>query len=287
MSSESRTTNYELRTPIRRLLLVGHGRMGSALMDAWSREGLLDGVDAIVIEPATPSPSLQSNGQLRISMLPSLDGIPSGWIPDAVMFAVKPQSLDAVLPAYAARFGIAPLYITIAAGKETAFYAKHLGADARIVRAMPNTPALIGQGITALYCAPGTAEPDKDMAKALFSAVGAVALVDDESLMHAATALSGSGPAYVFLFLEALTEAGIAQGLDPTLARSLADQTVIGASALASASRGLSLELLRTQVTSPGGTTEAGLKPLMEGDALKRLIHEALHQAAERSKALA
>lgn len=256
------------------LLLVGCGRMGGALLAMWQAEGC----DIAVIEPGRPAPP-------AANAYPALATLPEDFSPAVVVFAVKPQSLESVLPEYAERFGDAPLYVSIAAGKDLAFYARHLGPDARVIRAMPNTPALVGRGMTALCANACVTDADREIASALFAAVGQVAEVP-EAAMHAVTALSGSGPAYAFLFMEALAEAGARLGLDASLARHLAMQTVAGATALA-AKDTRDLASLRRDVTSPGGTTEAALSVLMENGALTALMGRAMTAADARSKELA
>lgn len=267
-----------------RILLAGAGRMGGALLAAWGRD--LSGAELCVVEPAGSSIRIQSSGAVRLMMHQSLSTLPVEWTPDVVVFAVKPQSLDAVLPEYAVRFRDAPLYLSIAAGKTLAFYQRALGKDARIVRAMPNTPAAIGAGITVLCASAGVTPQDTALAHALFETVGEVEEVADETLMHTVTALSGSGPAYAFAFIEALAEAGAAAGLPADMARRLAEQTVQGAAAYA-ASGGKPLAELRAEVASPGGTTEAGLAALYKDGAFIKQVGEALRAAARRSEELA
>jgi len=261
------------------LLLSGYGKMGSALLECWQHTGDHGITHFHVIEPQcirTDAP---------VTRYENLQSLPTQLSPDVIVFAVKPQQLPELLPAYRKRFGITPLYISIAAGKNLAFYKKHLGAKARIVRAMPNTPALVGHGITAL-CGSALAATDKTLAEKLMGAVGQTLWLDDESQMDAVTALSGSGPAYVFLFLESLTEAGIAAGLPADRARALAMQTIYGSAMLARQSHE-NFATLRQNVSSPGGTTEAALKLLMQDNAFKTLVKNAVLAAARRAKELA
>ena len=258
------------------LVLVGCGKMGSALLARWQQTAPAGISSFYIIEPHNTLHIASGGVQCT-----SLDALPSSVKPDVVVFAVKPQSLAGILPAYQKRFGTSPLYLSIAAGKPIAFFTEHLGEHAHVVRAMPNTPAMIGGGMTALCAKDTLAESFRHIATALMEAVGKVEWVSEEA-MHAVTALSGSGPAYVFLFLDALTQAGIAAGLSEATAKALALQTVSGSCALAADSHE-SLEQLRKNVTSPNGTTEAALNVLMKGDALKQLVAQAVEAAAKRS----
>lgn len=244
--------------------------MGGALHDAWVAQG--HAVHSV--SPETPG------------AYASLDALPTNVEPQVVVFAVKPQVIPEVLPLYAARFGTSPLYISVAAGVPQAVYARHLGEQARVVRAMPNTPVIVGQGMTALHAGKQTKAEDMDIALTLFASTGLALYVENEDDMHAVTALSGSGPAFVFHFMEALIEAGKALGLDEATARMLAQQTVLGSAALAIHSSE-PLATLRQNVTSPGGTTQAGLEVLMRDGALSKLLTQTLQAAAQRSKELA
>lgn len=258
-----------------KIVLVGAGKMGGALHAAWLRAGVLAS-NIAVVEPmgffAAGSNAFKSLDEVTLA-------------PDCVVLAVKPQSMDALLPALATKFGTKPLYLSIAAGRTLSYFKKHLG-DAAVVRAMPNTPAVIGKGISALCANAKVKENNKTLADALLLAAGQTVWLEDESQMDAVTAVSGSGPAYVFLFTEALIAAGIAQGLPEETAKKLALYTVRGSAKLAIKSSD-PLDRLRKNVTSPGGTTEAALKVLMKDDALKALIHDAVAQAVKRSKELA
>jgi len=261
------------------LLLVGCGKMGGALLGGWEqRRAQLNLITIDVIEPDYP------HAFAGISSYKHLDALPTNRLPAVIVFAVKPQQLADILPAYQKRFGEhRPLYISIAAGKSLAFFAGHLGENAHVVRAMPNTPALVGEGMTVLCAARTLPQSSRHVASQLMEAVGKVEWLEEESLMDAVTAISGSGPAYVFLFLDALTKAGIRAGLPEKLATKLALQTVAGSCALADAPGADSFEQLRKNVTSPGGTTEAALQILMEDRALEQLVEEAVMAAKERS----
>jgi pyrroline-5-carboxylate reductase len=255
------------------LLLIGAGKMGGALLGAWLMGGA-DKKSITVLEkiPVQPYETVQSLEDVNAA-------------PECVVLAVKPQSLDDLLPRLHEKFGGKPLYISIAAGKTLDYFRRHLG-DAPVIRAMPNTPALIGKGITALCANARTGEGHKATAATLLHAAGEMIWLDDETLMNAVTAISGSGPAYVFLFLEALIAAGKSQGLPEPLARRLAIATFAGSAGLAETSRD-SLAKLRTDVTSPGGTTEAALHVLMKDDCLKSLIANAVENAVKRAGELA
>ena len=262
------------------LLLVGCGKMGNALLSRWQEIKPAGISQFTVIEPSNIVPMLSGGQQLK-----TLADVPASTKPDVIVFAVKPQMLATILPEYRERFSSAsPLYISIAAGKPIDFFAKHLGANAHIIRAMPNTPAMVGHGMTALCAKETLAESQRHVATQLMEAVGEVAWVEEEQ-MHAVTALSGSGPAYVFLFLDALTRAGVESGLDEGTAKFLAMQTVWGSCALAASSLE-SFEQLRKNVTSPNGTTEAALNILMKNDAAIELIGQAVEAAAKRSMEL-
>ncbi len=250
------------------------------MLSRWQASKHLSRAKFYVIEP---SDSFTFAGVTHVK---NLESLPDDVAPEVVMFAIKPQSFDDILPHYKKRFGKKPIYISIAAGKTLGSMAMQLGEDAQIIRAMPNTPALIGEGATVL-CAPSFVSANtKEMATQLMEAIGTVTWIHKESLMDAVTALSGSGPAYVFLFLESLTDAGVEAGLSAEMARMLAVQTVMGSAMLAD-ENGTAFSKLREQVTSPGGTTEAALAILMKNDALKSLIKEAMNRAAERSCELA
>jgi pyrroline-5-carboxylate reductase len=204
----------------------------------------------------------------------------------AIVLAVKPQVMGDVAPQYRALVAPSTLALSIAAGTTTASLKAHLGASAAVVRAMPNTPAAVGRGITVLFAADGVTQAQANLAAELMAAVGDVRRVEDEALMDAVTAVSGSGPAYVFHLIETLAAAGVAAGLDRPLADDLARATVVGSGELARLSADPPAKL-RTDVTSPGGTTEAALKVLMaDPGGLRELMVRAVQAAARRSKEL-
>jgi pyrroline-5-carboxylate reductase len=258
------------------LLLVGCGNMGSAMYASWQKNNAHGISDFYVIDHK------HSAGD---TFFPSLDSFPSDIKPDVIVFAVKPQQLAEILPLYKERFGMAPLYISIAAGKTLGFFASYLGEGAKIIRAMPNTPALVGKAVTALCATPNVQEMQKNQATALMAAFGKAIWVAEEN-MDAVTAISGSGPAYVFLFLEALTQAGINAGLDQETAKMLALEMTHGSIHLASKGSD-DFAKLRENVTSKGGTTEAALQILMAENALGGLIDNAVQAAIKRAKFLA
>lgn len=263
------------------LLLVGAGKMGGALLAGWLRQGL----DPASVHVQDPSPgpevaALMASHSIRVRHEARLPSAPA-----VIVLAVKPQIMDDVLPPLAPLIGPQTVVLSIAAGRTLANLASHLPRGAAIVRAMPNTPAAIGQGITA---ASANAEVTPEQARScdeLLEAVGEVIWIGDEALIDVATAVSGSGPAYVFLLAECLAEAGQAAGLDPEIAARLARATVAGAGELLRRSE-LSPAELRQNVTSPKGTTAAALDVLMGKDGMAELMTRAVAAAAKRSREL-
>lgn len=258
------------------LLLAGCGKMGSAMLTRWLQSKRLADTQFTIIDPS------YDDEHPGLTIYRNVDELPADYIPEVILFAIKPQKMDAVMPDYAARFGSKPTYISIAAGKTLGALSLQLGEGAQIIRAMPNTPALVGASITVMCPSPRISNEAQDLATGLMEAIGSVAWIHDESLMDAVTALSGSGPAYVFLFLEAMAEAGVDAGLSDEMARRLALQTILGSGILAEKTRE-DFALMRQRVASPGGTTEAALSVLMEDDALKKLMRRAIRKAAARS----
>jgi pyrroline-5-carboxylate reductase len=264
------------------LLLVGCGRMGGALLRGWRARQLAKSY--IIVEPGPGATAFA--GERDVTALTAADGLPADLRPDVIVFAVKPQMMGEVLPGYRRFAGGGTLFLSIAAGKTLGFFARHLGSGAAVVRAMPNTPAAIGRGI-AVACANRVVAPaQRALAERLLGAVGEVGWVEDEALIDAVTAVSGSGPAYVFLLIECLAKAGVAAGLPEALALRLARATVAGAGELARLSPE-SAARLRESVTSPGGTTRAALDVLMAPDGLESLLTRAVLAAAHRSRELA
>jgi pyrroline-5-carboxylate reductase len=263
------------------LVLVGAGKMGTAMLQGWLALGLTP-AHVAVIEPQV-SDDVKALVARGIRLNPPLDKI--GDV-GAVVIAVKPQVATEAVSPLAALTGPSTVVISIMAGKIIAFLEKIL-PRAAIVRAMPNTPAAIGRGITVAVANARVSPQHRELAQRLLAATGAVEWVDDEKLMDAVTAVSGSGPAYVFLFAESLTRAGIAAGLSPELAARLARETVAGAGELLHRSP-LDPATLRQNVTSPGGTTAAALEILMAAaDGLDPLLAKAIAAAAKRSRELA
>ena len=264
------------------VLLVGAGRMGGALIKGWLAAKSFAAIHVIEPQAADSLHALADTGSITLHR--SFD--PPRLPPlDAVVLALKPQILKGE-PALLGAFGTTgALVLSIAAGITTAILRGGLKGGNPLVRAMPNTPGAIGQGITVLYADSGITSENRTLAEKLTSALGETLWLEDESLMDAVTALSGSGPAYIFLMAEALAEAGRAQGLDATTAERLARATVSGAGALLSADSRAAAEL-RKEVTSPGGTTEAALRVLVAQDGLTDLMRRAVAAATERGKEL-
>lgn len=265
------------------ILLVGCGKMGSALLRGWLERGV-DNTRIYVVDPANESRQLAH--ELNIFYAASAQKLPPAIEPRVIIFAVKPQIMDDVVPWYARFSGTNSVFLSIAAGRPIAYFSKRLGDRAAIVRTMPNTPAAVGRGISVSYANQQVSVASRELCEDLLNAVGKVDWVDDEGLLDAVTATSGSGPAYVFLLIECLAEAGIVAGLPETLARQLAMETVSGAGELARQSHE-SPSVLRQNVTSPGGTTAAALEVLMAEDGMEQLITRAVIAATRRSEELA
>ncbi len=262
------------------ILLVGAGKMGSALLEGWL--GL--GVDPAGITVIEPQPTSEIAGLAARGLLLNPTTLPSRT--DAVVIAVKPQTAPEALAGIADRIAPGAVVISIMAGRTIAFIEAALPAGTAIVRAMPNTPAAIGRGITVAVPNAQVTPAQRDLAHRLLAATGAVEWVDDEALMDAVTAVSGSGPAYIFLLAESLARAGQKAGLPASLAASLARATVAGAGELLHRSP-LDPATLRHNVTSPGGTTAAALEVLMSADGLDPLMERAIAAATRRSRELA
>jgi pyrroline-5-carboxylate reductase len=262
------------------LVLIGAGKMGGALLDGWLRSGL-DPAKVAVIEP-NPAPQIAALADRGVRLNPEATTLTRV---SAVVIAVKPQIADQVMAATAPMIGASTLVVSIMAGRTLRFLSGALNNASALVRAMPNTPAAIGRGITVAVPLRAS-DAQRDLAHRLLAATGTVAWVEDEALMDAVTAVSGSGPAYVFLLAEALAQAGAAAGLPQPLAEKLARETVAGAGELLYRSA-LDAATLRENVTSPGGTTAAALEVLMGKDGLATLMKKAVAAATERSRKLA
>jgi pyrroline-5-carboxylate reductase len=255
--------------------------MGQALVRGWLARGR-DAASIQVVDTAIAARAGAATLGLAASERVGTAG--PGAAPDVVVLAVKPNQLAAALAELAPR-ARESVFLSIAAGKTLAQLEAGLGAGAAVVRAMPNTPAAIGQGITALVANSAVAPAQRLLCEQLLAAVGVTAWLADERDMDAVTAVSGSGPAYVFLLIECLERAAVEEGLAPELARRLALATVAGAGAYAAASTEPAVEL-RRRVTSPGGTTQAALDVLGSEHGLADLIERAVHAAAKRSREL-
>jgi len=261
------------------LTLVGAGRMGSAMLSGWLAMGLR-GDTITILEPA-PCPELKALCAHHTIALnpPSAAGQPA----EVLILAVKPQMLDIAAPSLAPLTGPGTLIISILAGKRIADVAARLPDAGAIVRAMPNTPAAIGRGITGVAVRKSITPRQRDMTDALLGAVGTVEWLDNESLIDAVTAVSGSGPAYVFYLTECLAKAGEAAGLPADLSLRLARATVEGSGELMRQSADVAPGRLRENVTSPGGTTAAALSVLMGADGLEPLLRDAVAAALLRA----
>jgi len=259
------------------IVLLGCGKMGSAMLAGWLADGLSP--SAVWVLDPNPSDWLQGTG-VHIN-----EGVPDA--PAIALIAVKPQMMGDALPSMAALGNSNTVFLSVAAGTPISAFASALGAQSPIIRAMPNTPAAIGRGITAIVGNEIVTPAQMDMADALLRAVGQVVRLEDESQMDAVTAVSGSGPAYVFHLVETLAAAGKAEGLPADLAMALAKATVGGAGQLAEDSDENPSQL-RVNVTSPNGTTQAALEVLMnEHDGFPALLKRAVKAAADRSRELA
>ncbi|HVJ53055.1 MAG TPA: pyrroline-5-carboxylate reductase [Aliidongia sp.] len=262
------------------VLLVGCGKMGQALLKGWLDGGVVRHVTAV--DPAG-APALA--GEARVTLLSEAAMLPADYRADVIVVAVKPQYMDAAMPPYRALVERGTLLLSIAAGKTFASFERYFG-PAAMVRAMPNTPAAIGRGVSVAV--PNARVPDEGRALCdrLLRAVGAVEWAEDEAIIDLVTAVSGSGPAYVFLIVEALAAAGAKAGLPPEMAMRLARATIAGAGELVRLSPD-SAEQLRKNVTSPAGTTQAALDVLMAPDGIQPLFDRAVAAAANRSRELA
>lgn len=269
-----------------KLVLVGAGKMGGAMLEGWLAGGLAPS-DVVVQDPAPPpeiADLLQKHGIASANTLSASEfNVP----PAVILMAVKPQVMDDVFPSVAPLAGPNTVTLSIAAGKTVESFERHLAPERAVVRTIPNTPAAVGRGITACVGNAHATAKHRDVCTSLLSAIGEVGWVDDESLIDVATAVSGSGPAYVFLLAESLAKAGVAAGLDSALASRLAQATVAGAGELMRQSD-LPPSTLRENVTSPNGTTYAALQVLMsDGDGMDQLMERAVDAATKRSRELA
>ncbi len=259
--------------------LIGCGKMGGAMMASWLENGLVSRVS--VVDPS-PLPAHLSDDP-RVHYYPSYqEDIAASNI---LILAVKPQILKEASQKIANDISSETVLLSIAAGQRLSTLESIFGSDQPIIRTMPNTPAAIGKGVSVSIANQHVTPEQKEIANTLLRASGEHKWIEDEGLMDAVTALSGSGPAYIFHFIEALADAGKKLGLDADLAMSLARQTVIGSAALAEHDGNVSAETLRKNVTSPGGTTQAALETLMDG-RFQAILDEALNAAKKRSQEL-
>ena len=267
------------------LLLIGCGKMGGAMLAGW-----LDGVEASggvhVVEPHGASLGGLADRQ-EVTVHAGADTLPDGLAPGTVVLAVKPQSMDDALVPLKRFVAPGTCFLSIAAGKTIGYFEKHLGSGAAVVRAMPNTPAAVGRGITAYVANANVSADQKTRAHKLLEAVGEVLEAPSEDAIDAVTALSGGGPAYVFLLIETLAAAGVKAGLPEDFAMRLARGTVSGSGELARRSAEPASQL-RINVTSPGGTTAEALKVLMDpASGIQPIFDRAIAAATARSKELA
>jgi pyrroline-5-carboxylate reductase len=280
VSGKNSGKNPDLRDFSGVLLLVGAGKMGGALLEGWLRLGL-EPSQIAVLEPQ-PSPQLARLAERGIRLNPEPAALADVA---AIVIAVKPQTAAPAIAALVPLISAATVVVSIMAGRTLQFLAGALTRPCALVRAMPNTPAAIGRGITVAVPR-NVSAAQRDLVDLLLAATGAVDWIDDEALMDAVTAVSGSGPAYVFLLAEALARAGVAAGLPAELAGKLARETVAGAGELLHRSA-LDAAVLRENVTSPGGTTAAALAVLMADNGLAPLLEKAVAAATARSRELA
>ena len=263
-----------------RLVLAGAGKMGGAMLDGWLARGLKP-KQITVIEPH-PGKTIKALARRGLKLNPKGNAAAAS----AIVIAVKPQTVLEALPPLAAYTGKSTLVLSIMAGRTVAFLEGSLPAWTAIVRAMPNTPAAIGRGISVAFANARISTSQRKLASDLLAAIGKVEWITDEARMDAVTALSGSGPAYLFLLAEAMASAGIAAGLPPALATRLARETVTGSAELMHRSD-LDAATLRQNVTSPGGTTAAALDVLMGPAGFEHLLTQAIIAATRRSRELA
>ena len=260
----------------RGLVLLGCGKMGSAMLAGWLAQRLP--ASSVWVRDPFPSDWLRAQGVHINTDLPATPAI--------VLVAVKPQMMAEALPILAPMGGGETLFVTVAAGTPISFYEKVLGDQTPVIRAMPNTPAAIGRGITAMIGNAHADDAQMDLADVLLGAIGQTVRLQSEAQIDAVTGVSGSGPAYVFHLIETLAAGGVAQGLPEDLAMQLAKATVAGAGALAEAAEETPSEL-RVNVTSPNGTTQAALEVLMDkGSGFPPLLARAVKAATDRSKEL-
>lgn len=263
------------------VVLVGAGNMGGAMLSGWLKSGV-PGSSVVVVDPG-PSPAMKKT--ISDAGAKHVEAAPADLKAGVIFLAVKPQVMEAVLPPVKSAVGAGTVIVSVAAGKTLSFLEKHLG-NAAMVRAMPNTPAMIGRGITGAFANPRVSVEQRERVHSLLSVSGSVEWVQAESDIDAVTALSGSGPAYVFYLVECMAEAGRKLGLPADLAMRLARETVAGAGELLHQSPD-EASRLRQNVTSPGGTTAAALSILMAEEGMQPLFDKAIAAARKRAEELA
>ncbi|MCA8926486.1 MAG: pyrroline-5-carboxylate reductase [Alphaproteobacteria bacterium] len=260
------------------VLLIGCGKMGGAMLAGWRT---WPGFRAAVVEPKAP---VQTDSAVTLYMEGA--DLPADFQPDAVVVAVKPQEMDKAAPVYKRFVRPETVFLSIAAGKTIGSFEGYWGQQAAIVRAMPNTPAAVGRGVTVLVANDRVSADQRALCQRLLEAVGSVEWVEDEGLLDAVTAVSGGGPAYVFLLIEALADAGVASGLPRDLSEAIARATVEGSGELSRQSPDKP-ETLRKNVMSPGGTTAEAVAVLDAADGIRPLFERAIAAATKRSRELA
>ena len=265
------------------LLLAGCGKMGGAMLAGWLEQGVC-ARNITVIEPNDDT-AVALRTQYNVATMASPDDIKLNKKPNVIVFAVKPQIMDAVAPSYARFVDAEVVYLSIAAGKPISYFENILGKNASIVRAMPNTPAAVRRGITVCCSNSRVSNDQNSFCEQLLSSIGEVAWVEDEDHIDIVTALSGGGPAYVFLLAECLSKAALKAELPEELAKRLARATVAGSGELLYRSTEAP-ETLRQNVTSPGGTTAEALRILMADNGWQPLLDEAIAAATLKSREL-
>tara|TARA_B100000686_G_C16778494_1_gene970190 strand:+ start:255 stop:1049 length:795 start_codon:yes stop_codon:yes gene_type:complete len=263
---------------------VGGGKMGSALLRGWISKGVK--TEDIYVVDTSEEVAAELMDDLSVRVVASHKTIDPKFLPDIVVFAVKPQELNIIIGEYKYLGALGAVILSIAAGKTISFFEKHFGKETPIIRTMPNTPASIGRGITAACPNQHVTKDQRNDCETLLQSIGEIVWISDESHIDAVTAVSGSGPAYVFLLIECITAAGTMNGLPYNIAEKLALSTVAGSGELALLSK-KSSEILRREVTSTGGTTAAALDILMDEKGLKYLMCQAIEAATKRSRELA
>lgn len=256
------------------ITLIGFGKMGQALHNGWQTAGL----NATIIDPAAAStnPDIYASAEAAAAPLAQAT---------VIVLAVKPQIMKQVCAGLKPHIPDNALILSIAAGQTLTNYGTYFGPEHPVIRTMPNTPAAIGKGISVSVASPTCTPEHKATADTLLAPTGQHHWLEDEALMNAVTAVSGSGPAYLFYFIEALTEAAKATGLPADLAEALARQTIIGSAHLVEHEAATPAATLRENVTSPGGTTAAALERLMDGE-FQTIINEAVNKAIKRGEEL-